>query len=50
MGCVGILERGYGRKLVADLRKAYLSLLAQNIRIDREILNQSLATQRLPAI
>jgi len=50
MGCVGILERGYGRNLVPDLRKAYLSLLAQNIRIDREILNQSLATQRLPEI
>ena len=50
MGCVGILERGYGRKLVPDLREAYVSLLEQSIRIDRHILNQSLATLKLPAL
>ena len=50
MGCVGILERGYGRKLVPDLRAAYASLLANGIRIDRHILNQSLATLNLPPL
>ncbi len=50
MGCVGILELGHDRKLVPDLREAYASLLAQGIRIDRHILNQSLATLGLQTL
>jgi len=44
MGCVGILERGYRRGLVPDLRETYESLLTHGIRIDRQILDMSLAS------
>jgi uncharacterized protein len=50
MGCVGILETGFRRGLVADLRRSYQELLIQGIRIDRRILNQSLAACGLPSI
>ena len=50
MGCVGLLERGHRRLFVPDLRDAYISLLAQGIRVDRQILNQSLATLGLPLL
>jgi predicted nucleic acid-binding protein len=43
MGCVGILETGFRRGLVLDLRASYHELLLQGIRIDRQILNRSLA-------
>jgi predicted nucleic acid-binding protein len=44
IGCVGILEVGFRRGLVADLRWSYQELLIQGIRVDRQILNHSLAT------
>lgn len=44
MGCIGILETGFRRGLVADLRQSYQELLKQGIRVDRQILNHSLAT------
>lgn len=50
MGCVGILETGFRRDLVADLRRSCQELLAQGIRIDRQILNRSLAACGLPAL
>jgi predicted nucleic acid-binding protein len=50
MGCVGILERGHRGGLVPDLRDTYANLLAHGIRIDRQILNQSLAALGLPPI
>ena len=48
MGCVGILETGFRRGLVPDLRRSYQDLLAQGIHIDRQILNRSLTTCGLP--
>lgn len=50
MGCVGILETGFRRGLVPDLRQSYQELLAQGIRIDRQILNRSLAGCGLPSL
>jgi predicted nucleic acid-binding protein len=50
IGCVGILERGYRRGMVKDLRGAYGNLLASGIYIRREILNRSLASLRLPGL
>jgi hypothetical protein len=50
MGCVGILETGFRRGLVPDLRWSYQELLAQGIRIDRQLLDQSLAACGLPAL
>ena len=50
MGCVGLLERGHRLNLVPDLREAYSHLLGQGIRVDRQILNQSLASLGLPSL
>jgi predicted nucleic acid-binding protein len=50
MGCVGILETGFRRGLVPDLRRSYQEMLAQGIRIDRQLLNQSLAACGLPSL
>ena len=50
MGCVGILEISYRRGLVKDLRSIYAQLLAQGIHIDRNLLNQSLASLKLPPL
>ncbi len=50
MGCVGLLERGHRLNLVPDLREAYSNLLEQGIRVDRQILNQSLASLGLPPL
>jgi len=50
MGCVGILERGHRRGLVPDLCQTYESLLAHGIRIDRQILDQSLTALGLPPL
>ena len=41
-GCVGILEAGFQRGEVRDLRQAYADLIAQRAYIDRRILNASL--------
>lgn len=50
MGCVGILETAFHRGLVPDLRRSYQELLAQGIRIDRQILNQSLSACGLSSL
>ena len=50
MSSVGILETGFRRGLVADLRRSYQELLAQGIRIDLPILNRSLAACNLPSL
>jgi len=42
IGCVGVLDTGHRKGLVTDLRAAYEQLLLQGIRIDRQILDQSL--------
>lgn len=44
MGCVGLLETGHRRGVVPDLRATYQQLLLHGIRIDRQILDRSLAT------
>jgi predicted nucleic acid-binding protein len=50
MGCVGLLETGFRRGLVLDLRQSYQELLAQGIRVDRRILDRSLAACGLQAL
>lgn len=42
LGCVGILEDGFGRRLVADLPQVYRQLLASGAYIDHRILDNSL--------
>jgi hypothetical protein len=49
LGTVGLLEFGYRRGELADLRQVYQMLLAQGAHIDRQILDQSLAHFNLPA-
>lgn len=46
-GSIAVLESGYLRGFVDDLRQTYLDLLAARIWIDREILNWSLASMGL---
>lgn len=48
IGCVGILELGYRRQRLGDLRKTYQDLLMHGVHIDRGILNRSLAAFNLP--
>ncbi len=48
--CVGLLEAGARRGFVNDLRDAYRLLNAEGARIDRRILNQSLASFGLPSL
>jgi predicted nucleic acid-binding protein len=43
-GSIAILERGAMLHKIADLRSVYLDLIAQGIRFDRKLLDQSLAT------
>lgn len=43
IGCVGLLEAGYRRGLVQDLRAVYARMPAAGIRIHPEILKRSLA-------
>ena len=43
-GSIAILETGYRRKHVSDLREVYAQLLAAGIWIDQKKLNQSLAS------
>ena len=50
IGCVGILETCFRRGLEVDLRRSYQELLVQGIRIDRTLLNRSLAACGLPSL
>jgi predicted nucleic acid-binding protein len=43
-GSIAVLESGYRKKYVSDLRAAYRQLLTANIWIDQKKLNQSLAS------
>jgi predicted nucleic acid-binding protein len=47
MGCVGILEFAHRNGYVEDLRTVYEQMLANGTYIDRQILNQSLASFQL---
>ena len=50
LGTVSLLEFGYRRGELADLRQVYQMLLAQGAHIDRQILDQSLAHFNLPLL
>jgi predicted nucleic acid-binding protein len=50
MGCIGILELGWKRGVVSDLRQAYIELLRQGIRLDLKLLESSLAKCGLPGL
>jgi predicted nucleic acid-binding protein len=50
LGTVGLLELGYRRSEVADLRLTYQTMLAQGVYINQQILNQSLAGFNLPPV
>jgi predicted nucleic acid-binding protein len=43
-GSIAILETGYRKKHVSDLREVYAQLLAAGVWIDQKKLNQSLAS------
>ena len=49
-GTIGMLELGYRKGEIVDLRQAYQSLLAVGARVDRRVLNQSLAACSLPPL
>jgi predicted nucleic acid-binding protein len=50
VGCLGILEAGARRGLVADLRQAYIDLLRHGIRFDLKLLQDSLSRLGLPKL
>jgi predicted nucleic acid-binding protein len=47
MGCVGVLETGHRKGLLTNLRETYEHLLLQGTRVDRQILDRSLAANSL---
>jgi predicted nucleic acid-binding protein len=49
-GSIGILELGFRRGLVKDLRTAYVDLLRQGIRFDLGLLRESLAKFGQPGL
>jgi predicted nucleic acid-binding protein len=50
VGCLGLLEAGYRKGLVPDLRQAYIHLLKNGIRFDIKLLQDSLAACALPKL
>jgi len=50
LGCVGVLEDGFGRRLVADLPQIYRQLIASGAYIDRRILENSLKALNQPPL
>ena len=50
LGCIGILEELHKLGLLVDLRRSYLDLIRQNIRIDSRTLAASLASFNLPPL
>ena len=50
IGCLGIIETAFRHSLIPDLRAGYQDLLNANIRIDRGLLNASLASFGLPPL
>ncbi len=50
VGTIGLLEESYTRKIIADLRTAYMKLLENGTYIDQRLLNSSLRTFDLPAL
>lgn len=50
LGCVGVLQDAFGRRLVPDLAQLYRQLLLSGAYIDRRILDNSLSALRLPPL
>jgi len=50
LGVVGALQLGYRSGEISDLRQAYQNLLTQGARIDKRLVNRSLATCNLPPL
>ena len=50
LGCIGVLEDGFGRRLVADLPQVYRQLLASGAYVDPRILENSLKALNLPSL
>ncbi len=50
LGVVGVLQLGYRSGEISDLRQAYQTLLAQGARIDKRLINRSLAACNLPPL
>lgn len=50
LGTVGVLELGYRKGEIADLRQAYQTLLTQGAWIDKRVINQSLTACNLPLL
>lgn len=50
IGCIGLLELAYRRKLILDLRATYTQMLAEGVYIAPAILNRSLAACGLPGL
>ncbi|MFN0172570.1 MAG: DUF3368 domain-containing protein [Bryobacteraceae bacterium] len=50
LGCLGVLESGFRRGLVTDLRSTYVDLLRQGIRFEIKLLQESLNRFGLPPI
>ena len=49
-GCIGILESFHRSGLLLDLRGAYVRLLAEKIRVNLQVLQDSLAKFSLPPL
>lgn len=49
-GCIGILESLHRRNLLPDLRRAWIQLLAQKIRLNLQTLQDSLRRFNLPPL
>ena len=50
MGCVGLLEVGFRRGLIGDLREVYQRLEREGAFVSREILDRSLSAFGLPPL
>lgn len=50
LGTVGILELGYRKGEIADLKQAYQTLLAIGARVDQRVINLSLNNCNLPPL
>ncbi len=50
MGCVGLLEVGFQRGLMADLREVYQRLESEGAFVSREILDRTLGAFGLPPL
>lgn len=50
LGVVGVLQLGYRAGEISDLRQTYQTLLTQGARIDKRLVNRSLAACNLPPL